>query len=243
MSERFFGGNALLAADPPRKKLRTFGDDIEPSAPVESTPPAETTPAVETTPVETTAPLKNTATTPQFTPAVVSTPPVISTPKRGYLRLPNELVDNILPTMRPAEQVVLVRLYRLAWGNGQPTCHVSMATLAHKCFLSESQTRFAVRNVEARGYIKTVGVDLKGKSRGTTYEVLVRPDGGVETTAPTESTAGVETTHIKERDKKTDLKEGAMCPDCKNTGWYYPEGVAKGVRRCKHERLEGEAKS
>lgn len=29
------------------------------------------------------------------------------------------------------------------------------------------------------------------------------------------------------------------CPDCGGTGYYYPEGVEKGVKLCKHERLKG----
>jgi hypothetical protein len=30
------------------------------------------------------------------------------------------------------------------------------------------------------------------------------------------------------------------CPDCGGTGYYYPEGVQKGVKICKHERLKAE---
>ena len=29
------------------------------------------------------------------------------------------------------------------------------------------------------------------------------------------------------------------CPDCKGSGWWYPEGTEKGVAKCKHERLRG----
>lgn len=27
------------------------------------------------------------------------------------------------------------------------------------------------------------------------------------------------------------------CPDCAGSGWWYPEGLEKGVRKCKHEKL------
>jgi hypothetical protein len=27
------------------------------------------------------------------------------------------------------------------------------------------------------------------------------------------------------------------CPDCSGTGFWYPEGIEKGVQRCKHEKL------
>jgi len=29
------------------------------------------------------------------------------------------------------------------------------------------------------------------------------------------------------------------CPDCGGSGYYYPEGVEKGVKLCKHEKLKG----
>jgi hypothetical protein len=39
---------------------------------------------------------------------------------------------------------------------------------------------------------------------------------------------------------KNSIPEGATCPDCNNTGWWYPNGADKGVTRCKHERLNTE---
>jgi len=33
------------------------------------------------------------------------------------------------------------------------------------------------------------------------------------------------------------IPEGQACPDCNNTGWWYPNGTEKGVARCKHDRL------
>jgi hypothetical protein len=32
-------------------------------------------------------------------------------------------------------------------------------------------------------------------------------------------------------------EEISRCPDCGGSGWFYPEGTEKGVRKCKHERL------
>jgi DNA-binding Lrp family transcriptional regulator len=32
----------------------------------------------------------------------------------------------------------------------------------------------------------------------------------------------------------------SQCPDCKGTGFYYPQGTEGGVARCKHDRLKGE---
>jgi hypothetical protein len=33
--------------------------------------------------------------------------------------------------------------------------------------------------------------------------------------------------------------ESGGCPDCGGSGYYYPEGVEKGVKICKHEKLKG----
>lgn len=33
--------------------------------------------------------------------------------------------------------------------------------------------------------------------------------------------------------------ESGSCPDCGGSGYYYPEGVEKGVKICKHEKLKG----
>jgi hypothetical protein len=30
----------------------------------------------------------------------------------------------------------------------------------------------------------------------------------------------------------------AGCPDCKGSGWWYPEGQEKGVSKCKHGKLD-----
>lgn len=31
--------------------------------------------------------------------------------------------------------------------------------------------------------------------------------------------------------------DASLCPDCKGSGWYEPQGAGKGVAKCKHERL------
>ncbi len=33
--------------------------------------------------------------------------------------------------------------------------------------------------------------------------------------------------------------DASSCPECGGTGFYYPEGVEKGVKICKHEKLKG----
>jgi hypothetical protein len=31
--------------------------------------------------------------------------------------------------------------------------------------------------------------------------------------------------------------DASKCPDCAGAGWHYPEGMEKGVKKCRHERL------
>ncbi len=33
-------------------------------------------------------------------------------------------------------------------------------------------------------------------------------------------------------------RDTSACPDCHGSGWWYPEGVAKGTARCRHLRLD-----
>ncbi len=105
----------------------------------------------------------------------------------GFLRVTNELLDVILPTLRPSEQVILFRLYRLSRGFNKSTCTVSIGTLANRCHLKPSQTRSCLKELERRGLIKRLGVDLSNPVqdlRGITFDVLV---GG---TAPSKSGGG-----------------------------------------------------
>lgn len=215
---------------------------ISNSSPVESTPDPKSTP-VDLTPVESLSGVEFASEPLQKTPDVESTPGVESTPvKRGFLRLPNHVVDNVLPTLKPAEQVVLLRLYRLSHGFGKSTCTVSLATLATACFMSESATRFAVRNVEGRGLIRSLGTDNSNSNkllRGMRFEVLITPATGIDSTPGRESIPGVESKPIKGTNKRNNKSgEFVECPDCKGSGWYYPEGVAKGVKRCAHTKMK-----
>lgn len=201
-------------------------------------PPVETTPVIST-PVESTPAVNMTSPPLEKLPAVETTPPVETTPaaiKKGYQRIPNEVMDNILPTMRPAEQAVYLRLYRLSHGFNQRTCLISLPALALKCHLSESQTRFAVRNVEARGYIRQVRVEQGAAKRGIEFEVWTPMETTPVKSAGVETT-GMETTPNIIKNIKDITNRDILCPDCKNTGWYYPEGVAKGVKKCPHEKL------
>jgi hypothetical protein len=40
---------------------------------------------------------------------------------------------------------------------------------------------------------------------------------------------------------QTQTIDSTKCPDCGGSGWWYPEGEAKGVAKCKHEKLTKES--
>jgi hypothetical protein len=50
----------------------------------------------------------------------------------------------------------------------------------------------------------------------------------------------------KEKDlKENNKRESAPpdyknCPDCQGSGFWYPEGIEKGVAKCRHERFTKE---
>jgi hypothetical protein len=35
-------------------------------------------------------------------------------------------------------------------------------------------------------------------------------------------------------------EDASGCPDCRGSGWWYPQGLEHGVAKCKHEQLKGE---
>jgi DNA-binding Lrp family transcriptional regulator len=93
-------------------------------------------------------------------------------PRRsGYLKLPNEILDQILPLLDPSEAVVFLRLYRLSVGFNQPTCTVGLAGLMRACSISESTCRRALRRLIELGFIRQLEVVNTKEVKGTTYQI------------------------------------------------------------------------
>jgi hypothetical protein len=76
---------------------------------------------------------------------------------RGFLKLPNDLLDSILPMLDPVDAVLYLRLYRLSHGFGQTYCKVSLPTLANRCKCSLNTARRGLRNLVNAGLIKQTG--------------------------------------------------------------------------------------
>jgi DNA-binding Lrp family transcriptional regulator len=269
------------------------------------TPALDATPARQTTPAQQTAaaqdglePLHRAADEQYATPAQ-------HTAVAGFTRVPNEMLDRVLPTLDTYDQVLLIRLYRLARGFNSDTCRVSVPTLAKSCNVSERQIRKSIIKLEGRGFVERIEQDFGNKNmalRGTTFRVLISaptpahratpaqqatPARGAaskvntqkENTQTQEPAAGVrvgsrftieecrryaqhlqstgqginnpggyattihrtgEADELIERflsPTATTQLDSSLCPDCKGSGFYYPNGPTGGVAKCKHEKL------
>jgi hypothetical protein len=266
--------------------------------------PAEINAAPETSH---TVPLKTSAAEDSTAPAIFSRP-------EQHTRIPNEVFEDILPTLRTSEQSILLRLYRLTWGFQKDTCHVSMGKLGKACNLSARQVTTCVQVLEKRRFIRRVHVDLDNRNqheRGVTFQMLLPQAARAKTSAPAnispaaKTSAGEETSDNKRNTQKgntqtqepaADVRVGSkfsieecrryakhlqetgqginnpggyattirrtgeadqliesflnppistqvnalQCPDCKGSGFFYPNGPNGGVAKCKHENLMAE---
>jgi hypothetical protein len=123
-------------------------------------------------------------------------------PVRGHLRVPNEVIYNILPTLKPSEAIVLLRLYALSHGFQKNTCTVSLDKLASGCNLSRTQTRVCVRNLERKKLIKGQGTDNTNSQkelRGLHFEVRLPSATRAEIAPHTKSVPRAEITPNKEK--------------------------------------------
>ena len=161
---------------------------------------------------------------------------------------PNELSDKVLGLLNVYEQVVLQRLYRLSWGYQSNICKVGFEKLAKSCNISKKKAQTTVDNLESRGLIERVHRDLGNKvksERGNIYRINI-PAAKMEQRTTVQRTmvppTMVQDTSYKYKKENIKKKESAPpdfknCPDCQGSGFWYPEGVEKGVAKCKHGRL------
>jgi hypothetical protein len=278
----------------------------ESSPPEKSLPHAESSPPANISPAEINAapeippaePLKTSA-------AEIAAAPVIFSRPEHHTRIPNEIFEDILPTLRTSEQSILLRLYRLTWGFQKDTCHVSMGKLGKACNLSSRQVTTCIQVLEKRRLIRRLHVDLDNKNqheRGVTFQMLLPQAARAKTTPPAnispaaKSSAGEEISDNKINTQKGNTQtqeagvrvgskfsieecrryaehlrstgpggyattihrtgeadelierflkpaqasqaDASACPDCKGSGFYYPEGPAGGVRKCRHGKLK-----
>ena len=164
---------------------------------------------------------------------------------KGFLRLPNTVVDSLLPTLDVYEQATFIQLYRLSHGFGNHTCKISLPALQARTGLKPTSMKQAIARLQARGVVEKVAAEIGfGRDQGITY--WVSPDGR-QTYGDWQSPRGSQSPgdHNKRKEilKENFLKGGLTpeqikaCPDCQGVGMWYPEGPGKGVARCLHPSL------
>lgn len=162
-----------------------------------------------------------------------------------FTRIPNGVLDRVLPTLSPYDQLVLLRLYRLSRGFGKEECTVGYQTLAVACNMSSRQAQISVERLVLAGWIERVDMVQGGQSRqgrGSVYRVNLPAAATKERGAIAQGSIAGNSTN-KDKDINERIKRGAParnysnCPDCEGRGYWWPEGFEKGVAKCKHKRL------
>jgi hypothetical protein len=99
---------------------------------------------------------------------------VIVDPAKGYFQYLNDLSDRVIPELKlkPFEQVVLNRLYRLSRGWKSEECTVGLGALAKQCVMSRTSVQKSIGILVEKGLIEDLGEDKKGGKEGKRYRVL-----------------------------------------------------------------------
>jgi hypothetical protein len=99
---------------------------------------------------------------------------VIVDPTKGFFQYLNDLSDRVIPELKlkPFEQVVLNRLYRLSRGWKSEECTVGLGALAKQCVMSRTSVQKSIGILVEKGLIEDLGEDKKGGKEGKRYRVL-----------------------------------------------------------------------
>ena len=156
---------------------------------------------------------------------------------RGHTQLPHRYTDHLPRWLSADEQAVYIQLYRLSWGWGNEVCFISNPKLSERSGVPETSMRRAVKKLIGKGLIEKTDRRFGGAEQGIEYRVfnldrLTNQDRASNKNSPSNTAPN------KERVLKENFKgDASQCPDCMGTGFYYPEGTAKGVKRCEHRKL------
>jgi hypothetical protein len=99
---------------------------------------------------------------------------VIVDSSKGFFQYLNDLSDRVIPELKlkPFEQVVLNRLYRLSHGWKSEECTVGLGALAKQCVMSRTSVQKSIGILVEKGLIEDLGEDKKGGKEGKRYRVL-----------------------------------------------------------------------
>jgi hypothetical protein len=139
--------------------------------------------------------------------------------------------------------VVYFQLYRLSWGWKKETCFISNPRLGERSNLGESTVRKVIKSLVAKNLVEKLGAKFGSDGeQGMTYRVLPL-SGPLRNSGPAGNSGPLPGGPIKEKALKKDIKREMAppdyknCPDCQGSGFWYPEGIERGVAKCKHGQM------
>lgn len=137
-------------------------------------PETTTVPVSTTVPENTPVPEKQRQLYRNTTVAKSTTVPEFGIVPEQCTPIPNGILDFVLSRLKPSEQAVLLRLYRLSRGFHSETCRVGFNTLARSCNISKTTAQVTIARLVELSYIEVIGVEQGGSNkleRGTIYKV------------------------------------------------------------------------
>ena len=120
---------------------------------------------------------------------------------KGELRIPNSILDELLPTLDPYQQLVYLRLYRLSYGFKNSHCTVGLEKLSRTLNISHKSVQRAIEKLEERKLIKRMGAVFGGKQKGNIYEVTIPSIVAPKTTQATQTTVAPESSVVPQPNK------------------------------------------
>jgi hypothetical protein len=159
----------------------------------------------------------------------------------GHTEIPHQIIDHLYPHLDTFEQAIFTQLYRLSWGYKKSICRISNDRLAERANMSVAKVKQVTRALEGKGLLEKIdrphGLNV---IQGVEYEVRTSSwqlrRSQLQRSQPPDSR--LPHAPNKDKDLKETEKDFLDCPDCYGTGFWYPDGTEKGVKRCKHERLK-----
>jgi hypothetical protein len=97
--------------------------------------------------------------------------------------------------------------------------------------------RRAVKKLISKKLIEKTERRFGGAEQGIEYRVFSLDSLTKSDRASTQDSLSTVTPNKEKVLKENSKADASRCPECMGTGFYYPEGTAKGVKRCEHRKL------
>jgi DNA-binding transcriptional ArsR family regulator len=158
--------------------------------------------------------------------------------RKGDSRVNHDFFDSRLCSLEPLAQLLYFHLNRYREGASSLTVVLSWSRLTERIPVSESTLRRAFARLNQAGLVFK---EREAFGRGGVQGIVFRVVTGESPS--THASPSMGDTHKRKALKENNKRDSAPpdyknCPDCQGSGFWYPEGVEKGVAKCKHERLK-----